>query len=124
MPVPIPLTAKFDVVHGTAVALMLPHVIRFNASDVAPLYRELAGAVNLGVNGHPSTGPDSALALAERIENLIDIAGLPTQLSQLGITENAVADLAKDAKTQWTGTFNPKPVSQDQYEALYTAALS
>ena len=39
-----PLTARYGVLHGHAVGLMLPAVIRFNAQDagVAPLYHELA----------------------------------------------------------------------------------
>ena len=36
-----PLTAQFDVVHGIAVSLMLPHVVRWNAEAVGPLYADL-----------------------------------------------------------------------------------
>ena len=39
-----PLTARYGVIHGHAVGLMLPAVVRFNAQDpeVAPLYHQLA----------------------------------------------------------------------------------
>ena len=36
-----PLTARFDVTHGIAVAAMLPAVVRFNAPEVESLYDEL-----------------------------------------------------------------------------------
>ncbi len=36
-----PLTAEFDVPHGQAVGLMLPHVIRFNGAEVGSWYFEL-----------------------------------------------------------------------------------
>ena len=36
-----PLTAQFDVAHGIAVSLMLPHVVRWNAEVAGPLYPDL-----------------------------------------------------------------------------------
>src|SRR5205814_650484 len=41
-----PLTAHYGVVHGEAVGIMLPHVIRFNAKDTVTkrAYAELASA--------------------------------------------------------------------------------
>ena len=38
-----PLTAHFDVIHGAAVGLMLPAVVRFNAAEVADDYADLIG---------------------------------------------------------------------------------
>ncbi len=38
-----PLTAAYGLAHGLAVSLMLPGVVRFNASEVDDLYRELSG---------------------------------------------------------------------------------
>jgi len=39
-----PLTARFDMTHGIAVGLLLPHVVRFNTEAVGPLYDELVPA--------------------------------------------------------------------------------
>ena len=36
-----PLTARFDVAHGAAIGVMLPHVMRFNAEQVGSSYEEL-----------------------------------------------------------------------------------
>ena len=36
-----PLTAHYGITHGVAIGVMLPHVIRFNAPAVGPLYAEL-----------------------------------------------------------------------------------
>ena len=55
-----PLTARYGVIHGHAVGLMLPAVVRFNAQDpeVAPLYHQLAlqgGLIEAGsANGTPA----------------------------------------------------------------------
>ena len=45
-----PLTARFGLVHGHAVGLMLPAVVRFNAQDpqAAPLYHQLAAGRTAG----------------------------------------------------------------------------
>ncbi len=37
-----PLSAHFNVIHGVAIAVMLPHVIRYNAESAAKLYGDLA----------------------------------------------------------------------------------
>src|SRR5688500_19112023 len=56
-----PLTAHFNVVHGQAVGLMLPAVIRFNAQDKAVrlLYRDLAVAARIVA---ADADPDDAVA--------------------------------------------------------------
>jgi alcohol dehydrogenase len=103
-----PLTAHFGMVHGAAVGLMLPHVIRFNATVAEADYQEL-------------TGQRSDI-LADRISMLIRAAELPTQLRDLSIPNNALPKLATEAKQQWTATFNPRPVSETDLLSLYQAA--
>ena len=36
-----PLTAKYGIIHGQAIAIMLPHVIRFNGDEVSDQYEQL-----------------------------------------------------------------------------------
>src|SRR5207249_8785546 len=45
-----PLTAHYGITHGVAIGLVLPHVVRFNAPAVGPLYADLAHESGL-VNG-------------------------------------------------------------------------
>jgi alcohol dehydrogenase len=69
-----PLTAHFNIVHGEAVGIVLPHVIRFNAQDPAAklAYAELASAPELAC---VSEGLDQAVnALIARIESLLNTA--------------------------------------------------
>lgn len=113
-----PLTARFDVVHGTAVGLMLPHVIRFNRDAVGDLYGILAQEAQLS-----EAGSDPVESLAQRIEALRDIAGLPGRLETLQIHADQLQVLAEDAATQWTGSFNPRPASITDFLNLYTTAL-
>jgi alcohol dehydrogenase len=119
-----PLTARFNVVHGEAVGLMLPHVVRFNAADPATrlAYADLTRAADLPVAG---SAPEAAVtALVRRLETLLDQAGMAPSLAALEITPAAIPDLAAEAARQWTGRFNPRPVSESGFADLYHAAFT
>jgi alcohol dehydrogenase len=114
-----PLTAHFNIIHGQAVGLMLPPVIRFNAQErsVCTMYRDLAVGAQLVP---PGADPrDAVAALLNRIEQCLDLAGLPRTLAAAGVPRDAVPMLAEEAATQWTGTFNPRPVGPAEFMRLY-----
>ena len=119
-----PLTAHFNVVHGRAVGMMLPAVVRFNAEDAAArrLYAELAR--HAGLIGPDADEDDAVAAIVQRVERLLDAAGVPRTLAELNIPRSAIGQLAQDAATQWTANFNPRPVSADDFEALYQSAYA
>lgn len=112
-----PLTARFDVTHGIAVGLMLPHVIRFNAAAVGGLYGELAHAA--GLNGHPS----AAESLSARVVEICRAAGLPAGLGECGVDGSQLELLAAEAADQWTARFNPRAVGSDDLRELYESAM-
>jgi alcohol dehydrogenase len=114
-----PLTAHYGVTHGTAVGILLPHVVRFNAPAVGALYADLARETGL-VNGD---GGAAAEAIARRITGLMEEAGQPTRLSPCGVSGGILAVLAEEAAQQWTGRFNPRPVTEQDLLGLYEAAL-
>lgn len=122
-----PLTARFHVPHGRAVGVMLPHVVRFNAADprAASIYATLAEAIPAPPpTPHPATAATAATAehVALRVERLMDTFTLPRRLREMNIPRAAIADLAADAMTQWTGKFNPRPLTADAIARLYDAA--
>ena len=112
-----PLTAAHSVVHGQAVGLMLPHVVRFNAASCGEAYAELLH--DIGIDAAPETAGE---ALAAWLSRLLAASGLRTTLSALGITTRDGHSLAAAAATQWTGGFNPRPVNVDDFARLYEAA--
>ncbi len=114
-----PLTAHYGLVHGLAISVMLPHVIRFNAEAIGPLYGELAGQVGL-VNGDTTLGAET---LATRVETLRHLAGLPARLADCGVSRGILPVLAEEAAEQWTGKFNPRPVAHAELLRLYEAAF-
>lgn len=108
-----PLTAHYNIAHGHAVALMLPHVIRLNGQVVDPLYADLCAEV--GLEG-------STQALAKHIDDLKALADLPLRLSDHKINSTDLPTLAKEATAQWTGTFNPQPLDETTLLHLYESA--
>ncbi len=118
-----PLTADFGVVHGAAVGLMLPLVIRVNAagSDAARhAYAELASVTEIA---SLENGLDVCVAaLVVRIETLLNLAGIPRSLAEAGVDAARIPQLAAEAARQWTVNFNPRPLTADDFVALYTAA--
>jgi alcohol dehydrogenase len=114
-----PLTAHYGVTHGIAVGIMLPHVVRFNADAVAPLYDELTELAGLN-NGSPGA---AAAAVADRISALMRAAGLPATLSECGVSVGILPLLAEEAAQQWTARFNPRPVTETELLSLYESAL-
>ncbi len=114
-----PLTARYDTVHGHAVGVMLPHVVRFNAAVAGELYCDLAS--DIGLCGRD--GPRAVERLATFLGDLLVKAGLPTTLGGHGVESGALRELAGVAAEQWTGRFNPRPVDAASLEELYRWAL-
>jgi alcohol dehydrogenase len=116
-----PLTAEYGIIHGEAVGLMLPHVIRYNGEVFPDWYCQLAESVSgasLGVS--PQDGPEG---VADFVAATVAKAGLATQLSTCGVESNRLPDLAEAAAKQWTGTFNPREVGADELLGLYRQAF-
>ena len=117
-----PLTAHYDIVHGLAVGMMLPHVIRFNAEDTTSrrAYAELASAPELACL---SDGEDYATeVLARHIESLLDLAQFPRSLADCGLKKSDIPKLADEAASQWTAKFNPREITAADFRTLYSAA--
>lgn len=102
-----PLTARYGITHGVAVALMLPQVIRLNKTIAGEFYNELY--------------PDDNLA--DRIETLMNAGDLPNTIHQCDfqhpIKSTDIPILAKEAATQWTAQFNPRSLTIHDFMRLY-----
>jgi len=114
-----PLTARFGMTHGLAVAVMLPHVVRHNSAADENPYQGLFD-ITVGSGENPkSTAED----LAARLESLRRIAGLPSKLSAQAIPHRALRELAQAATDEWTAQFNPRPMSAADFLEVYEQAF-
>jgi len=94
-------------VHGEAVGVMLPHVIRFNSkkSKIAALYRKVYDG-----------------DLPGRIQELLRLAKMPVAIRHYGVKKGDFRELAEMAAKQWTAQFNPRSLTVGDFEKLYRAA--
>ena len=113
-----PLTARYGTTHGVAIALMLPHVVRWNAETVGTRYADLLRTEDAAAVRDPA-----GEALADRLDAMARAGGLPRRLRDAGIVDPDLPALAADAATQWTGTFNPRPFDAAAALELYRRAL-
>jgi alcohol dehydrogenase len=116
-----PLTTIFDVPHGQAVGVMLPHVIRFNAATVEGQYHDL---LHESQNGSPLPKLEGGVpGLADFVSDMLHRAGLATKLRPLGVDPLRLPQLAAQATKQWTAGFNPRPASEEDLLSLYQQAF-
>jgi alcohol dehydrogenase len=116
-----PLTAAYGIVHGEAIALMLPHVIRRNGRRVADWYHELL--ISNGETGHKTAADQAPAALADFVAANSRRAGLASTLTECGVARGKVPELAAAAARQWTSKFNPVELSEHDFQQLYETAL-
>jgi alcohol dehydrogenase len=114
-----PLTAHYDITHGVAIGILMPHVVRFNAPVVGSLYGDLAHEAGM-VNGDTGAAAES---VARRFVDLMHSAGLPTRLADCGVSRGILPVLSEEANQQWTARFNPKSVTEAELLELYEAAF-
>ena len=109
------LTQCHHVPHGQAVGLALPHIVRWNAATCEADYTDLCREL-------PAADAAGAEQLAAWLTELLRQAGLATSLAELDLGAADAASLATIAATQWTGSFNPRPLSGSDFESLYEEA--
>ena len=117
-----PLGGHYHIPHGLSNSLVLPHVLRFNASHAAPLYAQLARLVVPGCDtDHDVAATDSLILF---LEELIADLRLPARLRDMKIEEDALPILAGDAMLQQRLLINnPREVQEDDALAIYQAAF-
>jgi alcohol dehydrogenase class IV len=117
-----PIGGTFHVPHGLSNALVLPHVLRFNAADAAPLYAEIAADAFPHLASEEGTQGRCA-AFIEALEALSQKLGMPTRLREVGIGEQHLPKMAADAmKQQRLLVNNPRAVNEADALAIYRAA--
>ncbi|GLU31861.1 iron-containing alcohol dehydrogenase [Trinickia caryophylli] len=117
-----PLGGMFNVTHGVANAMLLPHVMDFNRDAIAPRLAQVARSLALAAPG----GDEMAAAetLLERIRSWTAALAIPQDLRRFGVTEAHVDALAAAAsKVTRLLANNPKPLSRDDIAGIYRRLL-
>lgn len=117
-----PIGGTFHVPHGLSNALVLPHVLRFNAVDAYGVYAEIAA----DAFPHLSQVDGAQARCSAFIDALADLSaklGLQARLRDVNIPEEAIAKLASDAMVQQRLLVNnPREVTESDALNIYRAA--
>ena len=117
-----PLGGMFNVTHGVANAMLLPHVMAFNKDAIEERLATVARALDLATAGEAA--PDAAQKLIDRLALWTRQLQIPQDLRRFGVTEGDLDRLAEGAaKVKRLLGNNPKPLTLDDMKAIYRRLL-
>lgn len=117
-----PLGSEYHIAHGVSVALVQPHVFRFNLEASPERHAEVARA--LGVEGRGSAA-ETAHAGAEELARLTRESGLDARMASYGIERAHIPALAASAMTvQRLLRNNPREVTEADCVRIYEACFA
>jgi alcohol dehydrogenase class IV len=118
-----PVGARHGVHHGMANAIFLPWVVEYNGAgneELGDRYREICHLLGVDAAGGAA---EVAAALAGHVRELTGRLGLPTRLSEVGVPEEGIAQLASDAMGEGPTLVNPREPSEDEFAELFSKAM-
>lgn len=97
--------ARFHLDNGLVNAIVLPHVLRFNAEAASAGLAKIAAALALAVDG-------GASEIVQHVETLFAQLGVPRRLRDVKVPRDALPDVAAHAMGDWFLRGNPRPVRE------------
>jgi alcohol dehydrogenase class IV len=116
-----PVGAFFHVPHGVANAIILPHVMEFNALAVPRKLIEVGQALGEQMAGLGEMA--AARRAVTGVQQLEADIGIPPCLSDVGVQREAIAAMAVDAMKSGNIPINPRRTVQSDIEGLFEQAL-
>ncbi|WCK56398.1 iron-containing alcohol dehydrogenase [Aneurinibacillus sp. Ricciae_BoGa-3] len=108
--------------HGEVTGLLLPYVMAYNTAVEPSKMAKIAQA--FGVKPDHRSEKELAYAASEAVLRLLKEIGLPTKLSEIGIQERHIPDIAKNAlPIERLIRNNPRVPTQKTFEELLRQAL-
>ena len=116
-----PMGSIFDVPHGVANALLLPTVMEYNMPYCLDKFPKVAEAMGVDISG--MSKEQASQAACDAVKSLAVEVGIPQHLSDLGIKEGDLPELAEQAINDVCTPGNPRPVTLDDIMLLYKKVL-
>ncbi|MDT2981085.1 lactaldehyde reductase [Enterococcus casseliflavus] len=117
-----PLSAWYNIPHGVACASLLPTIMKYNKDFTGEKYREIA--IVLGIEGAETMSlEDVRDAACQAIDQLSKDVGIPATISELGVKEEDIPAIAKDALNDVCTPGNPRDTTLEEIIELYRSLM-
>ncbi len=100
--------ALYKVPHGLANSILLPHCMAYNMDECADRYALVAEA--MGVKEKGMSDEEATLAAIEAASELAKKIGLPQKLSEVGVEESGLEEVAELSLSDGAIVYNPKMI--------------
>ncbi len=115
-----PLSSRFNVHHGLACSIMLPHVIKYNLIANPTKYARIAAALGEDIEGLSKV--EAARKAVEAVKRLLSDIENPQSLGEIGLDRNLIPTLAEDAFADGNIGRNPRKTTKEELAGLYQEA--
>ncbi|MCI7262257.1 MAG: iron-containing alcohol dehydrogenase [Otoolea sp.] len=115
-----PVSAYFHVPHGVANSILLPTVLEYNALADHGRYEVIYNYIREGNAPIDDFKPEM---LVEEVRKMNRDLGIPASLSEVGVTEDKIEAMAKDAVIHPNTAVNPRQTNLKEMIELYKRAL-
>ncbi|AXF25236.1 alcohol dehydrogenase [Burkholderia pyrrocinia] len=117
-----PLGGMFNVTHGVANAMLLPHVMAFNLDAIEDRLANVARALDLATKAE--SDQIAAQKLIDKMEEWTAAVEIPQDLRKFGVSEEHLDALAEAAsKVKRLLGNNPKTLTLDDMKSIYSRLL-
>ncbi|GIQ68885.1 iron-containing alcohol dehydrogenase [Xylanibacillus composti] len=117
----IPLGAHFHIPHGMVNAILLPEVMAYNLIGNLEKYKEIARIFGTPVEGLSLR--DAAKCSVTAIKQLKEDVGIQNKLSDYGVTEEALQQIAEEAMISGNVPVNPRKPSLEDLKQICRNAM-
>lgn len=111
----------FDVPHGVINAILLPYGMEFNLIGNVSKFAKIAEA--LGENTAGLTEVQSARKAVEAVRELCRDVGIPSSLKDVGVKEEAIEDICREAMSNVGIPINPRTPTLEDLIKICKAAM-
>jgi alcohol dehydrogenase len=117
-----PLGGNYRIPHGLANAILIPHVMEFNAPAAEKQFAAIARAMGEPVDGLPARR--AADAAVDAVRMLCYDIGIPSSLSQIGVPAEDIPMLVEGAlKVTRPVENNPRKLETEDAQNIYESAF-
>lgn len=109
-----PLGGFFNIPHGIANAVLLPHIMEYNRMACPEKFQKIADLLEEDA---------SAACAVEAVKKLNRDLGIPENLSVLGVNKDTIPEMAADAMKSGNILANPRQTDINEIEFLYKQAM-